>query len=75
MSNDDKIIKELKKGNEVYLYEDYQDAVIRIVPGKKARFFAKLKSGGEYPIKESTNLVTEAFLGGKIITQEEYYNF
>ena len=76
MSNTNYIAEQISNNKNVYLHEDYQDAVIKIVKKDgKVECFAKLRTGGEYPISHTTNLVADAILGGKIITEQEYKNF
>ncbi len=47
----------------VYLLNDYEDIAVRSKPGEKSKFLARMEeSGKEYPIQNSTNVVTWALM-------------
>lgn len=73
MSNAKYVIETFAKNENVYLYDDYQNVAIKMVPkGKKTICYAKLSNGIEYEVDERTNIVMDAYIGGKIITEKEY---
>lgn len=73
MNNTNYVIENFAKNEPVYLYDDYQNVAIKMIPkGKKTICFAKLSNGIEYQVGERTNLVMNAYIGGEIITETEY---
>jgi len=73
MSNLNYIIEKFAKNENVYLYDDYQNVAIKMIPnGEKTICFAKLSDGVEYEVDERTDIVMGAEIGGEIITETEY---
>ena len=76
MSNHEKIFENYEKSKDTYLYEDWQDVVIKITrKNDEMECFAKLRKKKEYSIKWESNLVMEARMSGKLIDKETYENF
>ncbi len=76
MSNTDYIYNKLRNKENVYLYEDWRDVVVKLLPkNDNCVCFAKYKNKSEFEIDYSTKTVADARLGGKIINQEAYDNF
>ncbi len=76
MSNLSAIQKELSNGKNVYLFDDFEQAVFRLVPTKdKTIAFAKFKGKKEYQLDQSTQLVYDAEMGGEIVSKEFYDKF
>lgn len=66
----------LEKNNVVYLYDEYEDAVFKFTGTGKGNYCTvKFRGKAPYQIECTTNLACEAFLGGDIITKEEYEIF
>lgn len=63
----------LENGKTVYLLDDFEGAVFRIVPNEKGTgAYIKRKGKKEQPINQSENIVCEAILGGLEISKEQY---
>lgn len=76
MSNTKYIFEKLQAKQEVYLYEDVREVVVKIVPiGEFYVCYAKYKGKNEFMIDSTSKTVTDAELGGDIITEEEYEIF
>lgn len=69
-----KILKRLPH-EVIYLRNEMADLVIKSVPGDKARFYARQRSGREYPVSQSTAAVTDALMEGDEITEREYLEY
>lgn len=65
--------KERLTSETVYFKYDFEQAVIRSVPGKG--FFVKLKGSDEFKAKDGSKLVTDAILEHKEISEDQYYDF
>ncbi|MCL7763177.1 hypothetical protein MPF19_07075 [Polaribacter sp. Z014] len=75
MSNLKYISEKLKKNEIVYLLNEFEEIVIKLVPIKNSyKCIAKTKiiKSNEYEIDKTTNLALETEIGGKIITKKEY---
>ncbi len=60
----------------LYLYEDYEDAVFKFTGTGKGNYCTvKFRGKEPYQIECTTNLACQSFLGGDIITKEEYEKF
>ncbi len=76
MSDYNKVLDKLKKGQTVYVLNDFRDIVVKIVPpGDKTRFFAKTKGGKPYSIEPSGDLACESLLDAVEITEQEFNDF
>lgn len=77
MSNIEKTISKLSKGNEAYYADDFYDAAIRIVPigNNKFKTYLKFKHRQENEIDNSNDTAMQIELGGKEITMTEYLKF
>ena len=64
---------ELESGNIVYLYEQIEEAVIKITPNKKC--YAKFSNSNEFELNMDTNLVTNALSECFSISKKQYDEF
>lgn len=66
-----------KKNETVFVYDDFEDIVLRFIPndGKGMICYAKRKGKEEYEIDWTTNLVMNARLGGEIVDGKFYNSF
>ena len=69
MKQDDILIK----NGVLYIHDEFEDAVFKFT-GRGKGNFCEVKFRGEKPYKVecTTNIAMESYLGGKIITKEEY---
>lgn len=66
----------LLKNGIIYLLDEYENAVFKFTSiGKGNLCEVKFKDKTPYRVDCSTNLATQAFLGGIIITKEQYEEF
>ena len=75
MTNLDLIFKNSAAGVETYIYDDFEKAVIKIVPAGSGEVWIKREGKPEYKIAEDTKLVFEIKQGGKIVDSEFYDKF
>ncbi|MBN2611392.1 MAG: hypothetical protein JXB00_07545 [Bacteroidales bacterium] len=76
MSDYQKVLGKLKKGQTTYVLNDFRDIVVKIVPpGDKTQFFAKAKGGKPYPIESSGDLASETLLDAIEITEQQFNDF
>lgn len=75
MENEKKYRAFIKKlqNNVVFFKNSFEGAAIKSDP--KNGFFAKFAGEEEYPVKQETQLVTEALLEYSEITEAEYNKF
>lgn len=76
MSNIEFLYDNLKMNKKVYLYDDFEQAVFKLIPEKDfIKAFAKFKGKKEYELSQSTKLVYEAKMGGEIVDKNFYDNY
>ena len=74
MSNLEKIFSILTSNKTVFLFDDFNDVVCKLVPeNEKVKAFVKFKGKEEYEISLKANLVLDIQMGGKFI-DEKFYN-
>lgn len=74
MSNLEKIFSILTSNKTVFLFDDFNDVVCKLVPeNEKVKAFVKFKGKGEYEISLKANLVLDIQMGGKFV-DEKFYN-
>ena len=66
--------RRLNEGH-VYLMNEFEECVMKHLPGESPKWFCKFKGEKEYTLNHSTNLVTETYLEWNEITKEEYNAF
>lgn len=72
MKQDDILIK----NGVLYVYDDYEDAVFKFTAMGEGNFCeVKFKGEKPYKVECTTNIATQSYLGGSIITKEEYEDF
>lgn len=69
----DKLLNSLANQEEVYFQNSSEEIVFRANP--KQGYEAKRKNGKPYKVEIGNELLTEAFLEGKIITKKEFDNY
>ncbi|MBW8359311.1 MAG: hypothetical protein K0M63_05835 [Weeksellaceae bacterium] len=77
MSNIEIIYDALNNKKTVFLYDDYEQVVIKLIPVEdgNTKAFAKRKGRKEYSLEANTKVVYNAELGGQIVDQEFYDSF
>jgi len=73
IANNERFYTKLKT-EIVYLYHDWDDLVIRILPNEQGNF-AKFRKSNEYAISSDANILFEALNMRNEISKEEYDNF
>lgn len=69
MSKDEILLKE----GVLYLFDDFEGAVFKFTGTGKGNFCeVKFKGKQPYEVECTTNIACEAYLGGEIITKEQY---
>lgn len=63
------------KSAPVYFKMEFEEVVIRSVPGTPTTFFAKFQGEKDWPIASSSTTVTNALLEWNEITHREYIDF
>lgn len=73
---DNKMIEMLQSGKDVYIYDDFEQIVVKLVPtSENTQAFIKMKGREEYEVDRSTKIVYEATLGGILVDKKFYDNF
>ncbi|MBD8019088.1 hypothetical protein [Kaistella pullorum] len=77
MSNIESIYNSLEIDKPVFIYDDFEQVVIKLMVSEnnKISAFAKHKGRNEYSLDPTTKLVYNAELGGEIVNQEFYDNY
>lgn len=66
----------LVKNGVLYIRDDFEGAVFKFTGTGKGNFCdVKFKGRPSYKVECTTNIATEAYLGGEIITKEEYEKY
>lgn len=75
--NLDKIYEMLNNGQSVYMFDDFLEAAIRIMPTAdgKSRAYLKHKGRTEVEVSPSYKTVFDIELGGTFFTQKEYAQY
>lgn len=73
MSNLEKIQQNITKGIVTYIYEEFEEAVIKILPDETV--FIKRKGNREQKINSNSKTVFDIELGGDFVTEEFYENY
>ncbi len=74
----DLLIKRLRKKIPVFIYDDYEEAVVRITPFEdqhNMRVFIKYKDCDEVETKSTDETVCDIILRGVSINEEEYLKY
>lgn len=69
----EELINRLANKEEVYFENSFEEVVFRANP--KQGYEAKRKKGKPYKIEIGNSILADAFLEGKIITQEEFEKY
>jgi hypothetical protein len=72
------LVKKLRQKMPVFIYDDYEEAVIRITPLENqhdAKIFIKYKNCSEVETTSTNETVCDIILRGVSINEEEYYNY
>ena len=63
----------LIKNKELFIHDEFEDAVFKFTGiGLDIDCEVKFKGEDPYKIKSVSNIASEAYLGGLVITKEEY---
>lgn len=66
----------LIKDGVLYILDEFEGAVFKFTGRGKGNFCeVKFKGGKSYKVECITNIAMEAYLGGEIITKEEYEKY
>lgn len=71
MSNLEKIQQNITKGIVTYIYEEFDEAVIKILPDETVF----IKRNREQKINSNSKTVFDIELGGDFVTEEFYENY
>ena len=74
-TEDKKWIEQLRKGQNAYIYDDFEEIVIKFTPDKDRTAFVKRKGQPEYVLPQSTKIVYDAKCGGQLVDENFYNNF
>ena len=69
----DKLLNSLANQEEVYFENSSEEVVFRANP--KQGYEAKRKNGKPYKVEIGNELLTDAFLEGKVITKKEFDSY
>lgn len=76
MSNHTQILENFQKHTDTYIYDDWQEIVIKFTrEGQEIKCYAKQKEKEPYPINWETNIVMNARISGQIVNETFYKNF
>lgn len=79
MNNLDYVVSELRKGNDVYLIDEYEELALHFTPkltADKVYCKAASKWGGDEKIWDTSNeQVFATWLGADIVTEHEYISY
>jgi hypothetical protein len=68
--------KKLQAGEIIYLLDDFEEAVVRLVcEDDKTKSFLKYRGRKEVELPQSNETVCNIILGGKEISKLEYENY
>lgn len=60
----------------LYVYDDFEEAVFKFASkNEKTTCTVKFKGKPPYEVEHSTRIATDALLGGKRISEEEYLKY
>jgi len=62
----------LTKPDPIYLYNSFDEAFVKIIPGKG--FWIKFPGKEEYSVEPGSDIVTVAMAGEKEVTKQQYDN-
>jgi hypothetical protein len=71
-------IKKLENDGIVYIYDDYEDAIVKLVSSKVAgntQAWIKRKGREEREIPQSEPIVLDIMMGGKEVNKNFYDNY
>ena len=71
-------IKKLENDGIVYIYDDYEDAIVKFVSSKVAgntQAWIKRKGREEREIPQSEPIVLDIMMGGKAVNKNFYDNY
>ncbi len=73
MTNTETIYQNIQKGETTYIFDDYEEAVIKIMPDGKN--YIKPKGKTEFEIDSKAKRAFDIKLGGDIVSEEFYLNY
>ncbi|MDO4763730.1 MAG: hypothetical protein Q4A00_05055 [Flavobacteriaceae bacterium] len=70
------IVKKLNNQESVYIKDDFEEVVIRLIPNnEEVIVYAKFKGKAEYLIDRKAKLVLDVEMNGKEISKSEYEEY
>jgi hypothetical protein len=76
--NNSVLAKRLAKGDVVYLYDDYEDAIVKFMFNKsdnRTQTWIKRKGRQEREIPQSEPIVLDILMGGKEVNKKFYDDY
>lgn len=73
MTNIEKIYKNIQDEKPTFIFDDYEDAVLKVTPDEKN--YIKKKGEQEKEIEPTTKLAFDIKQGGEIVTEKFYLEF
>jgi len=67
------LLEKIANNQEVYFENSFEEFAFRSIP--QGGYESKRKGGQPYEVKIGLRPLTEAFLEGKILSEEEYENY
>lgn len=72
----DDIVKKLNNQESVYIKDDFEEVVIRLIPNnEEVEVYAKFKGQSEYLIDRTAKLVLDVEMNGNEISKSEYEEY
>lgn len=76
MSNHTLILQNFQKHNDTYIYDDWQEVVVKFTrEGEEIVCYVKQKGKEPYSIEWNTNLAMNTRLSGQIVDENFYKTF
>lgn len=72
-ADDKKWIDLLTSGENAYIYDDFEQIVVKFTPDKDRTAFVKRAVRKEYEVEQSAKIIYDAKMGGKLV-DEKFYN-
>ncbi len=71
-----KFVSLIESKKAVYLYDDFQEVVMRaVLEGNDTRYFIKHEGRKEVELPQSSETITDALFAGKEITKKQYEDY
>lgn len=74
--NQDTLRTKLQNKQPVYIFDDYEDAVVRLIPSDNGiKVFLKRKNSIEKKMDSNDEIIADILLSGNEISESEYFEF